>query len=190
MDWRTRARRAVNREEGLTPWRLALLRVIDPVEWYMAKNDQNRLRPRKAPRTQAGPAGRTEYAPMPTEGVAPTGGNAAGTMVSHREPAADTAANDNYEAAYEAHLNDVKTEYQDALEAKAQALLSGREAKFTTPSGSISARLIRFRNGAVFEHEAWKATGGHSHGMTRIDSEQLAASLLVDYLLRDLARVT
>jgi hypothetical protein len=47
VDWRTAIRKIVNREEHLGALRLALLRVIDPVEWYMAKNDEERRRSRR-----------------------------------------------------------------------------------------------------------------------------------------------
>lgn len=37
VDLRTRPRALVNAEHDIPRWRLALLRIIDPVEWYMAK---------------------------------------------------------------------------------------------------------------------------------------------------------
>jgi hypothetical protein len=37
VDWRSRVRKLVNREGYLSSWRLALMRVIDPVEWYMRR---------------------------------------------------------------------------------------------------------------------------------------------------------
>ena len=175
----------MNREEDLTPWRLALLRVIDPVEWYMAKSDENRLRRPKARRSQTAPAGWTAYAPMDKEGVDLAGGRVPPEVVAPRDPAGEIAASDDYQA----RLNTIRTEYQDMLDAQAHALLSGREAQITTASGAIHARLNRFRVGAVFEHETWRSSGGRSHGMTRIDRQQLTAPLLIDYLVRDLARV-
>jgi hypothetical protein len=44
VDWRDRIRRLVNRPNDLTTWRLAVLRLVDPVEWYMRK-DEERARP-------------------------------------------------------------------------------------------------------------------------------------------------
>jgi hypothetical protein len=60
VDWRTALRKFVNREDLLGPVRLALLRVIDPVEWYMAKNDEERRRSHR--RRRPGAAGWNGYA--------------------------------------------------------------------------------------------------------------------------------
>jgi hypothetical protein len=65
VDWRTALLKFVNREDGLGPVRLALLRVIDPVEWYMAKNDEERRRSHRKRRT--GASGWTGYAPLEHE---------------------------------------------------------------------------------------------------------------------------
>ncbi len=65
MDWRTPLRRIVNRESHLGAVRLALLRIIDPIEWYMRKNGEARGRPRH-PRRR-GAAGWTGYAPLEDE---------------------------------------------------------------------------------------------------------------------------
>jgi hypothetical protein len=152
----------------------------------MAKTDENRLRRPKARRGNVAPAGWAVYAPMGGEGIALAGGGVAPGVVEPSDPTARIAARDSYEA----HLNAIKTDYRGRLAAEAHALLSGREAQITTASGTLRARLIRFRIGAVFEHETWKASGGLSHGKTRIDREQLAVPLLMDYLARDLARMT
>jgi hypothetical protein len=41
VDWHTALRKIVNREDHVGPVRLELLRAIDPVACYMAKNDRN-----------------------------------------------------------------------------------------------------------------------------------------------------
>ena len=40
MDWRTRLRKLVNREDYLRAWRMALMRIVDPIEWYVCKTEQ------------------------------------------------------------------------------------------------------------------------------------------------------
>jgi len=62
VDWHTALRKIVNREDHVGPVRLALLRAIDPVAWYMAKNDEERERSRR--RRGTGAAGWTGYAPL------------------------------------------------------------------------------------------------------------------------------
>src|SRR6266705_3566570 len=40
MDWRTRLRNLVNREDYLRARRMALIRIIDPIEGYVCKTKQ------------------------------------------------------------------------------------------------------------------------------------------------------
>ena len=49
VDWRTRLRKIVNREDHLDPVRLGILRIIDPIEWYMRKSDEEPRRPSHHP---------------------------------------------------------------------------------------------------------------------------------------------
>src|SRR6266542_6871682 len=64
MDWRDRVRRAVNRADYVGPWRLAVPRVVDPMEWYMRSHDEDNVRPhRPQPRRSEG-VGWTSYAPL------------------------------------------------------------------------------------------------------------------------------
>jgi hypothetical protein len=65
-------------------------------------------------------------------------------------------------------------------------LLNGNDTVIETTAGHVRARLVRFRNGAVFEH--WHSSrDGVGHGMGRIEREQLSdpVPLLVDLLVRD-----
>ena len=66
-------------------------------------------------------------------------------------------------------------------------MLAGREVRIMTTTGGIRARSIYFHIGAVFEHEMWRKSGGHSHGCARMDHKQLRVPVLVDYLVHYLA---
>src|SRR5437870_870849 len=64
MDWRSRLRKLVNREDYLPPWRLAVMRIVDPVEWHMRKNAQGNVRSAGRRVRRHHSVGWTTYAPM------------------------------------------------------------------------------------------------------------------------------
>src|SRR6266511_4294779 len=94
MGWRDRVRRAVNRADYVGPWRLAVLRVVDPMEWYMRSHDEDNVRPhRPQPRRSEG-VGWTSYAPL---------GNAPPDRESRHVQAAEDRERRRAEAVFEHH---------------------------------------------------------------------------------------
>jgi hypothetical protein len=78
----------------------------------------------------------------------------------------------------------VRQEHSAYFEEKAKDLHAGKDAVIDTTQGTIRARLVRFRNGAVFEN--WHTSGhGTGHGMTRIERQHLSnpVAVLVSYLV-------
>ena len=53
------------------------------------------------------------------------------------------------EARYRDRLDAVREEYRDLLNIEAGAMLAARETRITIATGTVHARLIRFRIGAV-----------------------------------------
>ena len=85
---------------------------------------------------------------------------------------------------YARRHDSVPQEHSAYFEEKAKDLLADKDAVIETTEGTIRARLVRFRNGAVFEN--WH-TSRHStrHGMTRIERQHLSdpVGVLVSYLI-------
>ncbi len=78
----------------------------------------------------------------------------------------------------------VRQEHAGYFEAKANDLLAGQDAIIETTEGSVRARLVRFRSGAVFEdwNMSHHSTG---HGMRRVEPTHLSdpVSILVSHLV-------
>jgi hypothetical protein len=149
VDWRTALRKFVNREDHLGPVRLALLAVIDPVEWYMAKNDEERRRSHRRRRT--GAAGWTGYAPLEHE---PSGGRVEVPSIRVPPPVETREDADRYIIEFWSRRDAVQREHKSYFEGRAKDLLADQEATVETTKGTIGARLVRFRNGAVFEYRS------------------------------------
>lgn len=77
----------------------------------------------------------------------------------------------------------MRQEHSAYFEEKAKDLLADKDAVIETTEGTIR-RLVRFRNGAVFEnwHTSRDSTG---HGMTPIERQHLSdpVGVLVSYLI-------
>jgi hypothetical protein len=184
VDWRTPLRKIVNREDHLGAVRLAVLRVIDPVEWYVRKKEEERRRPRRPPRT--GAAGWTGYAPLEQEGSV-AGAEAPSIRVPAPVEAREEA--DPYISEFWSRRDAVRRGHESYFEGRAKDLLAGQEAIVETTKGTIRARLVRFRNGAVFECRS-SSRWGSGHAMTRIERRNLSKPLpmlvtcLVEAVLR------
>jgi len=185
VDWRTPLRKMVNREDHLGAVRLALLRVIDPVEWYMAKNDEERRRSRRQRRTRA--AGWTGYAPLEHE---PSGARVEAPPIRVPLPVATREDADRHINEFWSRRDAVRREHKSYFEGRAKDLLAGQEATVETTKGTILARLVRFRNGAVFEYRS-SSRWGSGHAMTRIERPHLSdpIPMLVNCLVEAVVRL-
>jgi hypothetical protein len=185
VDWRTPLRKIVNREDHLGAVRLALLRVIDPVEWYMRKNEEERRRPRRPPRT--GAAGWTGYVPFEQERSV-AGAEAPSILVPASVETREDA--DPYISEFWSRRDAVRREHENYFEGRAKELLAGQEAIVETTKGTIRARLVRFRNGAVLECRS-SSRWGSGHAMTRIERRNLSKPLpmLVNCLVEAVLRL-
>ena len=176
MDWAKPLRKIVNREDHLGSIRLGLLRIIDPIEWYMRKSEEE-ARPLLHERWRGAAEGRTAYEPLEPETSAGVGMTVIDATPPD-EPAAEVM--DEYARRHDS----VRREHSAYFEEKAKDLLAGKDAVIETTEGTIRARLVRFRNGAVFEnwHTSRDSTG---HGMTRIERQHLSdpVAVLVGYLV-------
>jgi len=177
VDWAKPLRKIVHREDHLGSIRLGLLRIIDPIEWYMRKSEEE-TRPPLHQRRKGAAEGWTAYERLEPE---PSAAGAEVTVIAATPPVelADEGIDE-----YARRHDSVRQEHSAYFEEKAKDLLAGRDAVIETTEGTIRARLVRFRNGAVFEN--WQ-TSGHStgHGMTRIERQHLSdpVGVLVSYLV-------
>lgn len=168
VDWRSRVRKLVNREGYLSSWRLALMRVIDPVEWYMRKSDEDNIRPPR--RRGDGAVGWTGYAPI---------GRPADLEQHRRILEESTRRQDALREVREG----LRREYASFFELKARELLNRGEVAIHAAIGRVQARLVRFRNGAVFEYTSVSSQGTGA-GRTRMELREFAdpVQILVVYL--------
>ena len=181
VDWAKPLRKIVNREDHPGPIRLGLLRIIDPIEWYMRKSEEE-TRPLLHERLRGAAEGWTAYEPLEP---GPSAARAEVTVIDATPP--DEPAAEGIDEFARRH-DSVRQEHSACFEEKAKALLAGMDAVIETTEGTIRARLMRFRNGAVFEN--WH-TSGHStgHGTTRIERQHLSdpVGVLVSYLVNAVA---
>jgi hypothetical protein len=175
----------VNREDHVGPVRLALLRVIDPVEWYMAKNDEERRRSRR--RRGTGAAGWTGYAPL---GHERSGGRVEVPSIRVPPPVETREDADRHISEFWSRRDAVRREHKSYFEGRAKDLLAGQEATVETTKGTIRARLVRFRNGGVFECRS-SSRWGSGHSMTQIERSHLfdPVPMLVNCLVEAVLRL-
>jgi hypothetical protein len=185
VDWRTALRKFVNREDRLGPVRLALLRVIDPVEWYMAKNDEERRRSHRKGRT--GASGWTGYAPLEHE---PSGARVEAPSIRVPPPVETREDADRHFSEFWSRHDAMRREHKSYFEDRSKDLLADQEATVETTKGTIRARLARFRNGAVFEYRI-SSRWGSGHIMTRIERRHLSnpIPMLVNCLVEAVLRL-
>jgi hypothetical protein len=172
-------RKLVNREGHLGPVRLTLLGVIDPVEWYMRRNDQAE-EPRARRRLAPSAVGWTSYAPLSWS----SSQSAEAPLSAVRSKRGPEDAERRIEE-YQKKLHAFREEHATLLEEKARELLSGKQTAIETSAGTVHGKLVRFRNGAVLEQ--WHTSPqGSGHGMMRVERRNLndLVPLIVDRLAR------
>lgn len=155
----------MNREGDLGSVRMALLRFLDPMEWFMRRAD---IRDVGTPHRSRGRrhGGWTSYAPLDEK--SPAEGVSLGARALQR--GAEDEPNSQ-----EMHRQ-LRVEYATLLDAKARDLLAGNTAVVETTRGTIRARLVRFRSGAVIE--SWsRSPGSTGHAMIRMEPEDLGDAL-------------
>jgi hypothetical protein len=167
----------ISREDHLGPIRLWLLRLIDPIEWYMRRSEEARPTPH-----DPGSGGAERWnAYLPVERDA-----SAERLVIDIAPLDDPTGDDADE--FMRMHDSVRQKHSAYFEEKARDLLAGRDVVMQTTDGTARARLVRFRNGAVFEN--WH-TSRHSsgHGVSRIERPELShpVGALVSHLVNVVA---
>jgi hypothetical protein len=175
MDMRTRLRKLVNREGYLGRTRLLLLRLIDPVEWYMRSNDPEEG-PRPPRRRAQGPTGWVSYAP-----VGKSTSRSPERSFARMDP--QRSFEDAEHGDYWRRLQEFRREHAVLLEAKARDVLNGKQAVIETSAGTVGGKLIRFRNGAVLER--WETSPeGTGQGQMRVERSQFdeLMPLTMDFL--------
>jgi hypothetical protein len=177
VDWRDRIRRLVNRPDELTGWRLAVLRLVDPVEWYMRK-DEERARPaRRGP--SPGKRGWVGYVPLRHDGQA--------DLVTPQSP---PRSREDDHADWEHRRSRLSERFGEYFASRAREVVAGRTVTVRTDAGTVRARLVRFRNDAVLERDV-VAPGGTGHGMMRLDHRTLRdpVPVVASYLIDEVARL-
>jgi hypothetical protein len=178
VDWRDRIRRLVNRPNDLTTWRLAVLRLVDPVEWYMRK-DEERARPARR-RPSPGGRGWVAYAPLRYNGQADLG-----------VPQSPPRSPDDDHADWERGRSRLSERFGEYFASGAREVVAGRSVTVRTDAGTVRARLVRFwANGAVLERDV-VVPGSTGHGKMRFDHRMLRdpVPVVASYLIDEVARL-
>jgi hypothetical protein len=180
VDWGDRLRRLVNSPDDLSAWRLRLLRLVDPIEWYMRKDEH---RPHRMQREPDGR--RVAYAPLRQDGRADGASD-----LSAEPPRVFGQSREQEHADWLAQQSELREQFGQYFESRAAEVVAGRSVTIRTNTGTVRARLVRFRSGAVFEHDVVEAAR-LGHGMTRVDKRTLRnpVPVIADYLIDDVARL-
>jgi hypothetical protein len=177
MDVRTRLRKLVNRGGHLGSTRLFLLRLIDPIEWYVRRNDpQEQHRPLR--RRAGGLAGSTSYAPLRVS-------TSRQAEQSFARMAPQHSFDDSDHENYLRKLGELRREHAVLLEGKAREVLSGTPTTIETTAGTVGAKLVRFRNGAVIDHW-YRSSSSSGRGQMRVERLQFSdlLALTIDNLVQ------
>ncbi|MGE5226108.1 MAG: hypothetical protein ACM3OO_04460 [Planctomycetaceae bacterium] len=167
MDWRSPFRRWIGEEDSLGPVKMAVLRLIDPVEAHMRSSF-------------------AEHDAVPRRGRRNRGGWYAYAPATERRDGALPVPPERPETSLEEDMRAWKAfreRYRGFFEAKARELIAGRDVVIETTRGTVRARLTRYRGGAVFEN--WRTAPDHEgNGAARIEPDEPdVASALVDHLV-------
>jgi hypothetical protein len=178
VDWRGGFRRIVNRPGDLTRWRLALLRVIDPVEWYMRRDEARALSSRRA--SYLGERGWVAYAPLRQDGQDADLGM----------PQSPPRSRDNDDADGERQRSRLSEQFGEYFALRARDVIAGETVSVRTDVGTVRVRLVRFPNGAVLESYV-VAPDGAGHCMARFEHRTLHDSVpvIASYLIDEVARL-
>ena len=137
MTWRARLRKIVNPEEHLGSVRRGLLRIIDPIELYMRKSEEE-TRPHLHQRWKCAPEGWTAYERLEPE---PLAAGAEVTVIDATPP--DEPADEGVDE-YARRHDSVRQKHSAYFEEKAKDLRAGRDSVIETTEGTIRARFVRF----------------------------------------------
>src|SRR5438034_1634785 len=151
----------------------------------MRRNDEDLSHPRARRIARSGPEGWTAYAPLEAGCPAVTE-----VQESLRERLADERLEHGHEPwlSHERFLErreSLKKDFAGLFEAKAKEVVGGRAITIETTFGAVRAKLVKFRNGAVFETER-VSLRSRGHGMTRVERHRLIdpVPLIGDYLVQ------
>jgi hypothetical protein len=181
MDLRSRLRKLLNVERETPRWRLAALRIIDPVEWYMVKDESLEL-PRHRGHQKRSPDGRMGYAPLEhlvgEHDVLPPTPDGAWSNIGSRRlfPSPDPETVQRELEATLRRREALGDAFGPRLEAAAHALTRGSAVTIETTAGTVRSRLIRFWSGAVLEIETISA-GSTTERAVRIERGRLGDPL-------------
>jgi hypothetical protein len=136
---------------------MLVIRLLDPIEWYMRKGDGEEP-PRPKRRRRSSPERATSYGPSGESSWPPPEDD----FWEQRRAERERWARD-----HRARQESLLREFGPLWEAKTRELLDGREVTIPTTGGTLWARLVRFRNGAILETKHESPTGS-GHGMSEV----------------------
>jgi hypothetical protein len=174
VEWRDRIRRRLNRQDDLSGWRLALMRLFDPVEWYMRKGEVRPFPRRRPPREGRG---WVAYTPLGYQR------HDSESVERADAPARLPPSSESPLEEWEERKTDLRDRYRGYFADRAREVVAGQPVIIRTANGTVRARLVRFRYGAVLERDVLSPSG-IGHGMTRVDHRALRnpVPLIKNYL--------
>jgi hypothetical protein len=154
-----------------------VLRVVDPVEWYMRKDEERALPARRRP--PSGKRGWVAYVPLKQNGQADLGA-----------PQSPPRSRDGDQEEWEHRRLRLSERFGEYFALRAHEVVAGRSVTVHTGAGTIRARLVRFGNGAVLERDV-VAPGSSGHDMMRFDHRMLRdpVPVVASYLIDEVARL-
>ncbi len=151
-DWRTPIRRLVNKEDHLSTWRRAVLRIIDPAEIYMRRDE-----PRPSTVRSDGPSGWTGYEHI-------------GGSTPPEQSSPSRAQEEGRDRRYAERRAALQQEFGPYLAKKARSMLPSGSAVVRTTHGTVTARVVKFWHGdKVLEIEQTIRSGDQvGHSLSRV----------------------
>jgi hypothetical protein len=177
--WRATVMRLVNRDDDLPRWRRMVIRVVEPAEAYVRRDDPYPRRWWR--RRQSHWFG---YAPSRSH-IVETDEPSAHAASAH-DPSVFEERARMRGAELHAALDRLRRDFGSYFDAKADALLRGETVEIRTTDGTITVWLVRFPRGDTVLEYDHASPGGGGHGMTMIDERKPDAreTMVINLALR------
>jgi hypothetical protein len=170
--WQRRLRQIVDEEHPFGPVKRALMRVIDPADVYMRRDDG--WPPRRSQ------LGGWTYTPLNSPGE---------TSISPGEPPVDAPMKPRTRRDVSEHrerIAELQTKFASYFETRVDQLMRDGACLIHTTGGILSAQLVRFRGGAAVLETSSLSTDSESHIKVRLD--EINQAHLAEALTRYIAQ--
>jgi hypothetical protein len=157
------------------------MRLFEPVEWYIRK-DEVRPSPRRRPAREG--QGWVGYVPLGNQR------HDSESVERTDAPARPPPSSESPLEEWEERKTDLRERYGGYFADRAREVVAGQPVVIRTANGTVRARLVRFRNGAVLECDVLEP-GRKGHGMTGVDRRALRnpVPVIENYLMDEVVQL-